>query len=196
MYRAIAVETECTRAALRSNPSWDFPVPQPVLGFTPAAKRQHQPQTTFADLLPWPALLTLENCAQNAAHSAGCTKQDILKFALSICAYEHIVTVLNFMAHDQGIADSAKLLSPLIRGLKAKEARIKQGASLGGKKSARTRQSNTKLPSNTDILQERKRLLDSGREAHEVAGILAQRYELHPNTIRRKLQAATKAREN
>jgi hypothetical protein len=195
MYQAIAAETESTRAALRGKPSWNFRVPQQIRGFAPAAKRLLQPETTLADLLPWSALLTLEGCAENAAQRAGCTKQEILKFALSICPYEHIVTVLNFMALDKGSSDVAKILSPLIRGLKTKEARIKQGASIGGKKSARTRQSNAKTPSIPEILQERERLLDSGREASGVAGILAQRYGVHPNSIRRKLQAAAKAQE-
>ena len=140
MYKAIAAETESTRVALRGKPNWNFPVAQPVRGFVPAAKRQRQPETTLADLLPWSALLTLEGCAENAAQRAGCTKQEILDFALAICPFEHIVTVLNFMSLDTGISDVAKILSPLIRGLKAKEARIKQGASVGGKKSARTRQ--------------------------------------------------------
>ena len=195
MYQAIAAETESTRVALRGKPSWNFPVAQPVRGFDPIATRQRQPETTLADLLPWPALLTLEGCASNAAQRAGCTKQKILEFALTICPFEHIVTVLNFMALDKGSADAAKILSPLIRGLKAKEARIKQGASVGGKKSARTRQTNAKTPGITEILQERGRLLDSGREASDIAGILAQRYGVHPNTIRRQLQAAAKAQE-
>lgn len=195
MYRAIAAETESTRAALRGKPSWNFPVPQQLRGFAPAAQRQHQPETTLADLLPWPALLTLEGCAENAAQNAGCTKKEILQFALSICPYEHIVTLLNYVALDKGIADTAKILSPLIRGLKAKEARIKQGASAGGKKSARTRQSDSKTRCIFEILQERERLLASGRGSSEVAGILAQRFGLHPNTIRRKLHAAAKAQE-
>lgn len=195
MYQAIAAETESTRVALRGKPSWNFPVAQPVRGFAPIATRQRQPETTLADLLPWPALLTLEGCASNAAQRAGCTKQKILEFALTICPFEHIVTVLNFMALDKGSADAAKILSPLIRGLKAKEVRIKQGASVGGKKSARTRQTNAKTPGITEILQERGRLLDSGREASDIAGILAQRYGVHPNTIRRQLQAAAKAQE-
>lgn len=195
MYQAIAAETEATRVALRGKPNWNFPVAQPVRGFVPAAKRQRQPETTLADLLPWSALLTLEGCAENAAQRAGCTKQKILEFALTICPFEHIVTVLNFMALDTGSANLAKNLSPLIRGLKAKEARIKQGASVGGKKSARTRQNNARTPATTEILQERGRLLDSGREASDVAGILAQRYGVHPNTIRRKLHAAAKALE-
>ena len=195
MYQAIAAETESTRVALRGKPNWNFPVAQPVRGFVPAAKRQRQPETTLADLLPWSALLTLEGCAENAAQRAGCTKQKILEFALTICPFEHIVTVLNFMALDTGSANVAKILSPLIRGLKAKEARIKQGASVGGKKSARTRQTNAKTPGTTEILQERRRLLDSGKDANVIAGILAQRYGVHPNTIRRKLHAAAKAQE-
>ena len=195
MYKAIAAETESTRAALRDKASWNFPVAQPARGFAPIAKRQRQPETTLADVLPWPALLTLESCASNAAQRAGCTKQEILDFALAICPFEHIVTVLNFMSLDTGISDVAKILSPVIRDLKAKEARIKQGASVGGKKSARTRQTNAKTPATNEILQERRRLLDSGKDANVIAGILAQRYGVHPNTIRRKLHAAAKAQE-
>ena len=99
------------------------------------------------------------------------------------------MTLLNFIGVGQGIAETAKALSPLILGLKAKEARIKHGASVGGKKSARTRQLNSKTPSVTELLLERERLIKSGREAREVAGILAQRYCVDPGTIRRKLKA-------
>ena len=105
------------------------------------------------------------------------------------------MTVVNCMAMDKGTSDVAKILSPLIRGLKAKEARIKQGASVGGKKSARTRQSNAKTPSIARLLQERQRLLDSGKDVKDVAGILAQRYGVDPSTVRRKLHAAAKAQE-
>lgn len=188
MLQSIATETEATRADLRSDPGWGFPVALPARGFAPVIKRQYQLETTLPDTFPWPALLTLEDCAENAARRAGCTKQDLLKFALSICPYEHIVTVLNFIGMGQGIAATAKALSPLIRGLKAKEARIKQGASVGGKKSARTRQSNSKTPSASELLQERGRLIKSGKESREVAGILAQRYGVDPGTIRRKLK--------
>lgn len=195
MLQSIATETEATRAALRSDPGWGFPVALPARGFAPVIKRQYELETTLPDTFPWPALLTLGDCADNAARRAGCTRQDILKFALSICPYEHIVTVLNFICmeegRDQGIADAAKILSPLIRGLKAKEARIRQGASVGGKKSARTRQSNSKTPSVAELLQDRERLIKSGNEAREVAGILAQRYGVGPGTIRRKLNSAT-----
>ena len=143
MLQSIATETEATRTALRSDPSWGFPVANPARGFAPLIKHQRQLETTLADMLPWPALLTLQGCADNAAHSADCTKRDILQFALSICPYEHIVTLLNFIGVGQGIAETAKALSPLILGLKAKEARIKHGAGVGGKKSARTRQLNS-----------------------------------------------------
>ena len=195
MLESIAAETERTRTRKSAKTRRNFSVTQPVRGFVPAAQRQHQTETTLADLLPWPALLTLEGCAENAAQNAGCTKKEILQFALSICPYEHIVTLLNYVALDKGIADTAKILSPLSRGLKAKEARIKQGASAGGKKSARTRQSDSKTRYIFEILQERERLLASGRGSSEVAGILAQRFGLHPNTIRRKLHAAAKAQE-
>lgn len=160
MFQSIAAETEFTRAALRSDPSWGFPVTLPVRGFAPAAKRLGQRQITLADMLPWPALLTMRGCANNAALRADCAKEDLLEFALSICPYEHIVTVLNFMAMGQGISDTAKILSPLIRGLKAKEARIKQGASIGGSKSARTRQSNAKTVAGA------KRVHWRGRQQH------------------------------
>jgi hypothetical protein len=195
MLQSIATETEITRAALRSDPSWGFPVPLRArgmgmgMGMAHVIKRQGVLETTFPDTFPWPALLTLQDCANNAAHRADCTKQEILRFAISICPYEHIVTVLNFIAVGLTTAATAKALSPLIQDLKAKEARIKQGASAGGKKSARSRQSNSKIPSVAKLLQARGLLIESGRGDREVAGILAQRYGVHPGTIRRKLKA-------
>lgn len=188
MLLAIASATEDMRGALYSDPSWGAYVPLPPRGLAPVAQRRER--CTVADLLPWPALLTMPKCADEAASRAGCDRQTIMEAALSFCPIAHWVTLTNFIAHDSAIATTAKILSPLIRGLKAKEARIKQGASDGGKKSARERQKQSKVPATTKLLQERKRLLDAGKGTKDIAGILAERYGVAPNTIRRRLRLA------
>ena len=196
MAQSIAAETESKRAELRSHSTWGLAMPQspsPIRGFAPAAERLHQPNTLLADMLPWPALLTFGECANNAARRAGCTHKEILDFALSICPFEHIVLLVNYIAQVGGVASAAKVLSPLIRGLKAKEERIKQGARVGGKKSAKRRLKQSNVPEPTRLLQERQRLLDAGREARDVASILAQRFGVHPSTIRSRLRDATKS---
>ncbi len=101
------------------------------------------------------------------------------------------MTLLNFTAQYSAITKVAKILSPLIRGLKDKEARIKQGASVGGVKSARERQKKSNVPQLAKLLQERQGLLDSGKDLKETAGILARRYGVDASTIRRKLRGAT-----
>lgn len=192
MAQSIAVETEITRAKLRSHSPWGCSIQPPNRGFVPVAQRSRQSNILLADMLPWPALLTLKECAHNAARRAGCTQREILDFALSICPYEHIVLLLNHLGQLEGIADAAKALSPLILGLKAKEARIKQGAHVGGKKSAKSRlkQSNVET---AKLLQERQRLLDGGKEAKDIAGILSERFKVHSSTIRRRLREADKS---
>ncbi len=192
MLQAIADATENTRIDLRNDPSWGTPIPIPDRGFVPVARRKRV--TTLADLLPWPALLTLKGCADDAACQAECgNRQEILQFAQTICPYEHLVTLVNFIANDLGIANAAKVLSPLIRGLKAKEARIKKGASEGGRKSALTRQRSSSTADAEKLLQDRQRLLDAGRDTKEIAGILAARYRVSDTTVRRKLKKAAKA---
>lgn len=101
------------------------------------------------------------------------------------------MTLLNFMAHDSAITQSAKILSPLIRGLKDKEARIKRGASIGGVKSARERRRKSQVPELAELLRERQGLLDIGKDLKETAGILARRHRVSASTIRRKLRGAT-----
>lgn len=191
MLQAIADTTENTRNALRGCPGWGDPVPMPPRGFSPAITRQRE--HTLADMVPWPALLTLDQSADDAAAQAGCSsRKEILDFALSICPIEHWFTLVNYMAHHASIASAAKVLSPVVRGLKAKEARIKQGASEGGKKSARARQKTSSTSDPAKLLQDRQRLLDAGRHTSEVAGILASRYGVTAATIRRKLNQAIK----
>ncbi|WP_028600849.1 hypothetical protein [Ottowia thiooxydans] len=185
---SLAVETERTRAALHDHPLWGRQVDLPPRGFVPLADRK--PTIPLADLLPWPALLTMGDCASNAAKQAGCTEHDVLLFACSICPYEQLATLANHISNSEGIADASRLLGPVIQGLKAKETRIKQGGSVGGKKSARTRQSNSKIPELLDLVHERKRLLESGKQAKDVASILAHRYGVHANSIRRVLNKA------
>ncbi len=193
MAQSIAVETEVTRTKLRGRSLWGCSIQLPVRGFVPVAQRSRQSNILLADMLPWPALLTREECAKRAARRAGCTHEEILHFALSICPFEHIVLLINHIGHVGGIADAAKVLSPLIRGLKAKEERIKQGASIGGKKSAKSRAKQSTVPGPAKLLQERQRLLDAGKDSRDVASILAQRYVAHPSTIRKKLRDATKS---
>ena len=193
MAQSIAVETEITRTKLRGCSPWGLSIQLPIGGFVPVAQRSRQSNILLADMLPWPALLTQEECANHAARRAGCTHREILDFALSICPFEHIVLLLNHIGLVHGIANVAKVLSPLIRGLKAKEERIKQGASVGGKKSAKTRAKKSDVPEPAELLQKRQRLLDAGKDSKDVAGILAQRCGVHPSTIRKKLRGATKS---
>lgn len=190
--QAIAGATEATRKSLYSDASWGTHIPLPPRGLAPVA--QPREPRTVADLLPWPALLTMHKCADEAASRAGCDREAIMQAALSICPVEHWVTLTNFMAHDAAIAQTAKILSPLIRGLKTKEARIKQGASDGGKKSARERQKQSSVPDTQKLLMERARLLEAGKDPKDIAGILAERYGVTPNTVRRKYRAAAQGK--
>lgn len=192
--QAIASATEATRKSLYCDASWGTHIPFPPRGLASVA--QPREPRTVADLLPWPALLTMHKCADEAASRAGCDREAIMQFALSICPVEQWVTLMNFMAQDSAIAQTAKILSPLIRGLKAKEARIKQGASDGGKKSARERQKQSPVPDTQTLLKERTRLLDAGKAPKDIAGILAERYGVTPNTVRRKFRATAQGKTN
>lgn len=190
MLLAIAKATEKTRVALYRDPSWGVRIPMPPRGLMSPEKRQQG--IVLADLLPWPALLTLRQCADEVAHQIeGGTRDGVLQYALSICPIEHWPTLLNYMALGEAGSSIAQALGPVIRNLKAKEARIKQGASLGGKKSGKERIRQSSVPEIQKLLQERQRLLESGRESKDVAGILALRYGVAPTTIRRKFRQVT-----
>ena len=189
MLEALASQTELTREELRNDNFWGRSISLPARGLRLGTSPKNE--CSLADMLPWPALLTLKQCADNAARQSGCRdRQEILQFALTICPYEHWVTLLNFISLDLGTTNIAKVLSPLIRSLKGRDARIKQGASNGGKKAARERQKRSKVPATPQLLQERARLLQAGKDPKDIAGILAARYGVTPNTIRRKFRAA------
>lgn len=165
---------------------WGTPVYLPPRGFPLKPETDEQ---VLAEQLPWPALLTLANCAEETAVLARLSVQDLLLYAIQICPYQHVAILIQFLSHKEGIQASAKALSPYIRKLRDKEARIKEGARRGGNNSVRIRRKESKLPTAQDIQREAEKLLATHYAKQEVAGILAKRYNVTPTTIRRKLRA-------
>lgn len=188
MILAIKVKTDRLRQALRKDPLWSMKIDLPGRGFhVPSEPRR---PLLLCDQLPWPALLTLNDCAEEAAALAKCSFSELLTFAISICPYEHYPVLLQHFSHKAGILLTAKVLSPYIQGLRRKEASIKDGARKGATKSAQTRRKQSKVPAPEILKQEAQKLIDSHYSKSDVAGILAKRYDVTPTTIRRKLAVA------
>lgn len=184
---AIKTKTEQLRKKLREDPLWGSPVYLPPRGFKP---RQATSEPLLCDQLPWPALLTLENCAEESAALAQCTETELLSYAIQISPYEHVVVLIQHLSHREGVQKAARLLSPYVQTLRHKEARIKDGARKGGEKSAQTRRKQSKAPAPEVLKHEAEKLLGSHHSKRDIAGILANRYGVEATTIRRKLQLA------
>ena len=185
---AIQAKTEQLKQTLRQDPLWGTPVYLPPRGFPLKPEASEQ---VLAEQLPWPALLTLANCAEETAVLAQCSVKELLLYAIQICLYQHVAVLIQFLSHQEGVQASAKALSPYIRQLRDKEARIKAGARKGADKSAHTRRKQSKVPAPQDLQREADKLMASHYAKQDVAGILAKRYDVTPTTIRRKLNAAT-----
>jgi hypothetical protein len=185
---AIQAKTEQLKQTLRQDPLWGTPVYLPPRGFPLKPEASEQ---VLAGQLPWPALLTLANCAEETAVLAQCSVKELLLYAIQICPYQHVAVLIQFLSHKEGVQASAKALSPYIRQLRDKDARIKAGARKGADKSAHTRRKQSKVPAPQDLQREADKLMASHYAKQDVAGILAKRYDVTPTTIRRKLNAAT-----
>ena len=184
---AIQAKTEQLRQKLRKDPLWGSPVYLPPRGFKP---HQATSDPLLCDQLPWPALLTLENCAEESAALAQCTETELLSYAIQICPYEHVVVLIQYLSHQEGIQKTSRLLSPYVQSLRHKELRIKNGARKGGEKSAKTRRKQSKTLAPVVLQHEAQKLLDSHHSQRDIAGILANRYGVTATTIRRKLRSA------
>ncbi len=180
--------TEQLRERLQADPLWGSEVHLPPRGFRPRSLHGAEKPRTLGDQLAWPSLLTMGSCLEKASQEAGCEREELLMFAMFICPYEYLPHLLQYASFQAGIKDTARLLSPVVQSLKAKEARIRRGASIGGQKSAKTRAQGAKTPSVEILRREAQKLLDIGKESSAVAGILSSRYGVTSTTIRRKLR--------
>lgn len=187
MAEAIAVATERTRALLRADELWGMSVPVPPRGFVPKDRRVSE--VHVADRLPWPSLLTLGSCADEAARMANCSsRSDVLQYAMSICSVDQIVPLMNLLDKDAGTKRVARALSQVILPLKGMEERIRLGAKRGGEKSASTRRKHSKTPPPEKLREERDKLIEQGKGKRDVAGVLAARHDVTASTINKKLK--------
>jgi hypothetical protein len=186
MAEAISAATERTRALLREDKLWGVCVPVPPRGFIPKGRRVSQ--VHVADRLPWPSLLALGSCADEAARMANCSsRSDVLRYAMSICSVDQIVPLMNLLVVEAGTRQVARALSQVILPLKGMEERMRRGAKIGGKNSASNRRKDSKTPPEK-LREERDKLIEQGKDKRDIAGILAVRYGVTTSTIRKKLK--------
>ena len=164
MMQAIRTETELLRERLRDDPFWGSPVFMPPQGLP---KKTPERPRTIADHLEWPSLLSLKDCAARVSNSIGVSSEELTKFVITICPYEHLVQLTLFISLQASIFGTAKLLSPVIQPLKAKEKRLKQGAQIGGIKSGITRAKTAKTPPVEVLLKEAELLMQAGNAPFE-----------------------------
>lgn len=82
-----------------------------------------------------------------------------------------------------------------LEALKSKHQRITEGGRTGGQKSGTSRRNRPPVIALNDaeLLAEERRLLASGREQHEVAGIIAGRFDAPSDSVRKRLRNARKS---
>lgn len=183
---AISIATEHTRTKLRLAGFWASPVSDPPRGFQPEHLRSKSARH-LVDLLPWPAVLTMDKCCEKAAEIAKCSQESVISQAMRLCSVDQVVLLQNFLGMTLGIQEAARELSIAIKPIKDKQDRAKRSSSVGGKKGAVTRRAKAKTPSPEKLREQRARLIAQGKSERSVAGILAARLGVHPTTIRRIL---------
>ena len=97
---AIQAKTEQLKQSLRRDPLWGTPVYLPPRGFPLKPETSEQ---VLAEQLPWPALLTLANCAEETAVLAQCSVKELLLYAIQICPYQHVAVLIQFLSHKEGV---------------------------------------------------------------------------------------------
>ncbi|WP_156106020.1 hypothetical protein [Comamonas aquatica] len=178
--------TEQVRCRLKADEVWGAPVYLPPRGFHPTAKPEVR-----ANFLAWPALLTMDkDCLAKICQVAGCSEDELKSFVLSICPYEHLPHLEQFFLHRAVIKMIIKEVSAEVQPMKAKQVRIRKGASTGGLKSALRRKRQTKIPSAEVLMLETAKLLASGKDESETAGILSRKFGVSAQAIRLKRRQA------
>lgn len=178
--------TEQVRCRLKADEVWGAPVYLPPRGFHPTAKPEVR-----ANFLVWPALLTMDkDCLAKICQVAGCSEDELKSFVLSICPYEHLPHLEQFFLHRAVIKMIIKEVSAEVQPMKAKQVRIRKGASTGGLKSALRRKRQTKIPSAEVLMLETAKLLASGKDESETAGILSRKFGVSAQAIRLKRRQA------
>ena len=178
--------TEQVRCRLKADEVWGAPVYLPPRGVHPTAKPEVR-----ANFLAWPALLTMDkDCLAKICQVAGCSEDELKSFVLSICPYEHLPHLEQFFLHRAVIKMIIKEVSAEVQPMKAKQVRIRKGASTGGLKSALRRKRQTKIPSAEVLMLETAKLLASGKDESETAGILSRKFGVSAQAIRLKRRQA------
>lgn len=184
--RTVYEVTEQVRARLKVDERWGAPIYLPPRGFHPTATSEVR-----ANFLAWPALLTMDkDCLTNICQAAGCDEDGLTTFVLSICPYEYLPHLEQFFLHRAVIKMIIKEISAEVQPMKAKQVRIRKGASTGGLKSAQRRKRQTKIPSAEVLRLETVKLLASGKEVSETAGILSRKFGVSAQAIRLKRRQA------
>ena len=183
--------TEQVRNRLSADEVWGAPVYLPPRGFLPRDLRATAKPAVRANFLAWPALLAMDkDCLANICQAAGCDEDELKKFVLSICPYEHLPHLEQFFLNRDVMKMIIKEISAAVKPMKAKQVRIQKGASTGGMKSAVARKRMLKIPSAEVLRRETAKLLANGKEESETAGILSRKFGVSAQAIRLKRRQA------
>ena len=183
--------TEDVRHRLNANEVWGAAVNLPARGFLPKSERAVAKPKVRADFLVWPALLTMDkDCLEHICQTARCDEEELEKFVLSICPYEHLPHLEQFFLNRAVMKMIIKEVSAEVQPMKAAQVRIRKGARTGGMKSAMRRKRQTKIPSAEVLRLETVKLLANGKEESETAGILSRKFGVSAQAIRLKRRQA------
>lgn len=145
---------------------------------------------SYADSLRWDLLLTFGNCSGRCAERAGIDEIEMLGLVMDYCCptdpwllfwYQ---AALKAISKGVGAEVQAVGIAQALAVVQAKHQRIKEGARVGGMKSALSRRKIQSTPSGPDLIAERDSLVAGGMDARNVAAKLARKYNVTPAAIR------------
>lgn len=145
---------------------------------------------SYANTLRWDLLLTFGDCAGRCAKRASMGWLEILEFAREHCRpsdpwllfwYE---TALKALRDGVDSELQASVTAQALADAQSKHQRIREGARVGGQKSAQRRRQIQSTPLGPVLLAERTKLIDGGMDARNVAAFQAKKYSVTPAAIR------------
>lgn len=195
MARVIAEETERERELQRKKYP-DVP-PQPGKGNL-GRGLLGDGSYSYADTQRWDTLLTFGECVFRCSKRTGARPVEVLEFAMDQCRPAEPWPLFWYSQFLEQLTENVQggLLTKVSAAVNEKalalDKKIREGAQRGGRKSAETRRKTARIPADHILLDERRKLLDTGKEERTVASILATRWSVTPDAVRRRVNAALK----
>lgn len=150
---------------------------------------------SYANTLRWDLLLTFGGCAYRCATRARMSVVELLDTAREHCIPTDPWLLFWYSTALKALMDGANaekqvaIASKALAEVELKQQRIKEGARVGGQKSAERRREIQRTPPGPTLRAERERLIKQGTmDARNVASHLARKYDVSAAAIRAALK--------